>query len=115
MRWILAAAMMAAPVQAMAAPVYLTCDMVDEGKAFSVNIALDEASDTATMSNAGTGEPWVASAIFTAEKVRMIHRPFTWTIDRVSLKISREIFITENRSSGEGKCAVAKPPANRAF
>lgn len=115
MRWILAAAIMAAPAQAMAAPVYLTCDMVNDGKPFSINIALDEASDTATMSNAGTGEPWVASAIFTADKVTMADKPFTWTIDRVTLRIAREIFITENRSSGEGKCTVAKPPANRAF
>lgn len=115
MQWILAAAMMVAPAQAMAAPVYLTCDMVNDGKAFTIDWALNEDNQTATILGKDGKSPTTGLATFSSDKVEISTEPFTWTIDRVSLRIVRDIHLSEVSREGEGKCTVAKPPANRAF
>jgi hypothetical protein len=67
MRWIIAAAMIVAPSQGLAAPVYLDCAMSNAKGSFNLEIALDEAIQSATISSRGARDPITAPAIFTAD------------------------------------------------
>ncbi|MBT2242689.1 hypothetical protein JQK15_03985 [Sphingobium sp. BHU LFT2] len=115
MRWILAAAMMAMPAQAMAAPTYLGCQIADSGKEYLVNFALDEAKGSATISSDANDKSFSAPASFSPEKVTIQERVFTWVIDRISLDLQRRTVIGDQQWNERGKCTVAKPPASRAF
>lgn len=114
MRWIFAAAALTAQ-PAVAAPTYLNCSVDNETSVAKIDIALDEQAQTAVFSSPAEGKTQTRAAAFTAQSVTIPDTVFTWTIDRVSLALTRVTTIGEKRWDDRGQCKIAPVPANRAF
>ena len=99
----------ATATSASAAPVYLLC-VVNDSAPFDV--ALDEANSIATAPSFPKGDIQRTQAIFTADTVRFGSRATIYTIDRVTLRITREVPLVNITSTG--KCQIQKV-AKRAF
>lgn len=101
-------------VQAAANPTYLTCRYDVNGQEQVHEFTLDEANSQASMYIATTGYSRTGSATFTPERVIFEERPFTFTISRTDLSISRTI-----RGLGTapttGTCQLRPNPPRRAF
>lgn len=94
---------------ASATPVYLSC-VVDSSTPFDV--ALDEDNATATAPAWPKDDILRTRAVFSADKVRFVSGASVYTIDRVTLRITREVPLV--KMSSTGKCEIQKV-AKRAF
>lgn len=103
---VLFVAAFASSTSAWAAPGYLTCSF---GQAASdINITVDEAAGSASVTVPSMGSSFNMRASFTADKISFNENGVYYDLDRVSLKLVRTV-----RQYGfidRGQCSVVKAP-----
>lgn len=106
--------MIASP--SLAAPVYLTCEIVQSERTFPIEVTLDEANQQATIFIPSTGNRVRRAAQFTAEKVIVPDSDMMlYEFNRIDGSVVRRMPILDNKVADRGTCKVSAPPANRAF
>jgi hypothetical protein len=113
----LAALLISSP--AAAAPVYLTCPIVEKDGTRTVDITLNEEQGTATVLMREAGWGGSMSADFSPSIVKFTHRIlrnvfYVYAIDRVDLHIVRALGGGGATTFGQGVCTIAETP-KRAF
>lgn len=96
-------------------PTYLTCQLDRAPNQLEVEIVADEANRTAVVSLPKTGRIVTRTAIFSPETVRILDDPSVWTVDRVSLQLTRDLTIGSGISTRVGHCKLTPVPTERAF
>ena len=91
---------------ASAKPIYLSCDLGDKGNSFSVSVTLDEDLALATVVIVNTGFTERLAAAFTVDQVTFRNAQMRYSIDRVSMEITR--FVPLLQQTTKGKCALQK-------
>lgn len=101
-----------APVNALAAPTYLKCEMPAESGPFLFNVTLDEGAGSADLFFPHSGYRQRLIATFTANEVRFGDRQIQYTVNRTDLSVVRVTPII--KSIEQGVCKVEAAP-KRAF
>lgn len=97
---------------AAAAPVFLKCNILSNGKVWPVNFVVDEEAARAAVIVAATGYVTQGPAVFTPDKVMVRQKDIEYEISRTDLTVTRKVSIPKSRDSGP--CKVEEPP-KRAF
>ena len=100
----------------LAAPTYLTCEIVQTDRTFPIEVTLDEANQQATIFIPSTGNRVRRSAQFSAEKVIVPDGDMmSYEFSRIDGSVTRRMPILDNQIADRGKCKVNAPPSERAF
>jgi hypothetical protein len=100
---------------AAAAPTYLECKLQREGAVSIVEIVADEDNHSAVIALPATGRTVTRQAVFSPTTVRISDDPEIWIVDRVSLKLVRDMKIGDEVSRLTGTCSLKPKPDKRAF
>jgi len=106
----LAAAMAMAPV---GQPIYLNCTLNQTTGPLAVEVALDEATQVATISMPNTGWTISRTALWGPDKITVPDKEQTFILDRVASELSRTFSFSA--SVERGPCSLKAVPAKRAF
>lgn len=110
----LALLMIASP--SLAAPIYLTCEIVQSDRSFPIEVTLDEANQQATIFIPSTGNRVRRAAQFTADKVIVPDGDMmSYEFNRIDGSVIRRMPILDNQIADRGTCKVTTPPKDRAF
>lgn len=104
--------LLAAPAVAHAAPVYLSCNIPNQGNDFTVDATLNEAEGTVSLFMPSTDNRETLQGTFTPDKVLFSNRMMSYTLSRVDLSLVRVVPLLKSRETGQ--CRVQTPP-QRAF
>lgn len=96
------------------APTYLSCTLRQEDQPLTVEIAVNETAQQATV-KLPSGRTVTRQAAISPTSVRILDAETVWTVDRVSLGFGREVKIGDRASTYTGTCTVLPTPAKRAF
>jgi hypothetical protein len=97
------------------APIYLSCAFNPDEPSTRIDLALNEANQSAVISSPTKEGANTVPAHFSAGTVTVRQAIATWTIDRVSLRIKRQIEIGNEITTSDGKCRLVSAPVGRAF
>ena len=96
-------------------PAYLSCTLNEGETAQAIDLTIDERSQSVTIDQKTTGRIVSKKAVFSPSIVKVPDDEATWSIDRVTLELRREVVIGEKRWNDVGKCKLADVPLKRAF